>query len=147
MWCLVITNIDSLGDMGLIRYFIIVLFLIFSSCKKNQYYCISKLKFERSYQAPAPDIISITIDKSFFENYKYDINEIREIFFIKEGDTIKHDHLKKRRIKENTIDLIFSTTRLIDETDTILINKGLKKEKVIIIFEDGKNAELNYCTK
>ncbi len=57
-------NINSLYNMILIRYFIGLIFLF--SCKKDNNYCISNLRFTRSYNIPSPDVISVTIDRNVF---------------------------------------------------------------------------------
>jgi hypothetical protein len=101
----------------------------------------------RNYDVSAPDVVSITMDRDDFLKDKFTIENITEVFFIKDGDTLEKRRHFKKKVNVKTVNLIFLTTRLIDVEDTVSIKNELIKEKVLIVFKDKRKMKFKYCTR
>ena len=127
--------------------YIIILFFICSCNIKDHSNCIFKIDFNRSYDSPAPDVISIYITKSKIISSEIKMENINNIYFLSNDDTLEvRSHFKKHEYK-NYLKINLLTTRYINTADTTLIKQKLLNQKIIFLTKDKKEYRFEYCGK
>lgn len=128
---------------------LVLLIFLFSCVEKDSYSCIENVKLTRSYDKPAPDIITIFLSNNLVNNNDKklrDNKDLEKYYFLNKNDTLDYgNHLRFYNEGKSTRILLFSSN-FINEKDTSLIKKKFLNAELLLDFIDGDKLRLSFCT-
>lgn len=124
---------------------LIISIFLFSCVGKKSSLCIDKVKLERSYDRPAPDVITFFINNNNTLNDSVLVGGLEGYYFVKGNDTLDYGNHLRFYNEENFVKIVLFSSNFINQKDTSVIKRQLTEGKLLLNFVNNDKLHLGLC--
>lgn len=123
---------------------LITLVFLFSCTEKNKPLCFDKVKLERSYDKPAPDVITFFLKRNMLNEGSLD-RELDKYYFVKGNDTLDYGNHLRFYNEDNNVRIVLFSSSFMNQKDTSVIKRQLTEGKLLLNFVNNDKLYLGLC--